>query len=104
MAISEQQLDQIEHLLQQSMNGLHILFDHKTVAEILRTPTENMDLFNEGNLKKIDQLFKDLVQRENLNSKRLFLESLDPQSFEILLRTYFHIVDNTLRTSVAWKH
>jgi hypothetical protein len=104
MAISEQQLDQIEHLLQQSMNGLHILFDHKKVAEILKTPTENTDLFKPPNLKKIDQMFAELVQRENLTSKQLYLDSLDPDSFEILLRAYFHIVDNTLKTSVPWQH
>lgn len=104
MAISDQQLDQIEHLLEQSMNGIHILFDNKKVAEILRTPTEDLDLFNSTNLERIDRLFTDLVQRENLSSKQLFLENLDSESYEILLRTYFHIVDNTLRKSVSWKH
>ncbi len=104
MAISDQQLDQIEHLLQHSLNGLHILFDHKKVAEILKVPTESLDLFKDGNLSKIDHLFTNLVQKENLSLKHLYLESLDPESFEILLRAYFHIVDNTLRTTREWKH
>lgn len=104
MAISSQQLDQIEHLLQQSLNGLHILFDHKKVAEILKTPTEDLNLFQADNLKKIDELFTGLVQKENLTLKQLYLENLDPASFEMLLRAYFHIVDNTLRTSREWQH
>jgi hypothetical protein len=104
MAISEQQLDQIEHLLQHSMNGLHILFDHKKVAEILKTPTEDLDLFKTPNLKKIDDLFTGLIARENLGAKQLYLESLDAESYEILLRAYFHIVDNTLRTSRTLTH
>lgn len=104
MNFSDQQLDQIEHLLQQSMNGLHILFDHKKVAEILKTPTEKLKLFEKDNLKKIDQLFQGLVQKENLSLKQLYLENLDPESFEILLRAYFHIVDNSLRSTREWKH
>lgn len=104
MEISDHQLDQIEHLLQQSMNGLHILFDHHKVAEILRTPTESLDLFNPENLNRIDQLFAGLVQKENLSLKRLYLESLDPQSFEMLLRAYFHIVDNSLRATTTCTH
>lgn len=104
MAISDQQLDQIEHLLQHSMNGYHILFDHKKVAQILKVPTENVDLFNPANLSRIDELFTDLVKKENLSLKQLYLESLDEQSFEILLRAYFHIVDNTLRTTLEWTH
>lgn len=104
MALSDHQLDQIEHLLQHSLNGLHILFDHHKVAEILKTPTENLDLFTPANLSKIDELFTGLVQKENLSLKRLYLENLDPQSFEMLLRAYFHIVDNTLRTTITWTH
>lgn len=104
MTISDQQLDQIENLLQQSLNGLHILFDHKRVAEILKTPTENLDLFNSSNQSKIDDLFKGLVEKQNLTLKQLYLDNLDPQSFEMLVRTYFHIVDNTLRTASVWKH
>ncbi|MAV91811.1 MAG: hypothetical protein CL676_10340 [Bdellovibrionaceae bacterium] len=104
MNFSEQQLDQIEHLLQQSMNGLHILFDHKKIAEVLKMPTENLNLFEKDNLKKIDELFQGLVQKENLSLKQLYIESLDPESFEMLLRAYFHIVDNSLRTTHEWKH
>lgn len=104
MKLTETQLDQIEHLLQQSMNGQHILFEHRQIAEILKTPTNPSDLFRAPNLQKVDQLFNELAKRENLSSKRLFLEKLDSESFEMIVRAYFHIVENTISAASVLKH
>jgi hypothetical protein len=78
------------------MNGIHLLFDNETIARILKTPTEQVDLFHFKNLEKIQDLFTEFVKREGLQEKRMWLESLDHTSFEMLLRTYFHIVDNSI--------
>ena len=102
--INDSHLDQIEHLLAQSMNGLHLLFDHQRVAEILKTPTEESTLFHDDNLEKIQGLFATFVQRESFHEKLEYLESLDKNSFELLLRTYFHIVDNSLYAEESNRH
>ena len=102
--ISETHLDQIEHLLAQSMNGIHLLFDNETIKGILKTPTENLDLFHAKNLDRIQQLFTDFVQAETLDDKQMYLASLDSESFELLLRTYFHIVDNSLFAADPTRH
>ncbi len=96
LRISASHLDQIEHLLAQSMNGIHLLFDNETIARILKTPTEENDLFQKRNLDKIQDLFTRFVKNASLQLKREFLAGLDHESFELLLRTYFHIVDNSL--------
>jgi hypothetical protein len=96
LSISDSHLDQIEHLLAQSMNGIHLLFDNRTIARVLKTPTEDLDLFQERNLDKIQDLFTAFLQKATFAEKQLFLDSLDRESFELLLRTYFHIVDNSL--------
>ena len=102
--ISDSHLDQIEHLLAQSMNGIHLLFDNETIARILKTPTEEKELFQLSNLDKIQELFTDFVQKESFFEKQEYLQSLDQTSFELLLRTYFHIVDNSLFTSDSNRH
>ena len=104
LKINDSHLDQIEHLLAQSMNGIHLLFDNETIARILRNPTEQMDLFHFRNLDKIQDLFTEFVKRQGLQEKRMWLESLDQESFEMLLRTYFHIVDNTLFAADSIRH
>lgn len=80
------------------MNGIHLLFDNETIADVLKTPTEHLDLFHMKNLDKIQDLFTEFLQRKTLQEKQLYLHSLDRESFEMLLRTYFHIVDNSLMT------
>jgi len=97
-------LDEIERLLTQSMNGLHILFDNAVVARILQKPTEELDFFSFENIDRIQSLFTKFVERPTLNDKRLFIDSLDRASFEILVRTYFHIVDNSILAANRPRH
>lgn len=104
MKLEAQQLDEIESLLAHSMNGFHFLFDNETIARILQTPTEDTDFFEFENMTRVQELFARLVQHESLLEKREFLETLDSQSYEMLLRAYFHIVDNTLLSASSYQH
>jgi hypothetical protein len=49
-------------------------------------------------------LFADFVQKESFHAKQQYLSSLDEESFELLLRTYFHIVDNSLMNADFERH
>lgn len=86
------------------MNGIHLLFDNETIARILRKPTEEIDLFQARNLDRIQDLFSAFLQKASFAEKQLFLESLDGESYEMLLRTYFHIVDNSLFAADSIRH
>ncbi|MBX7231620.1 MAG: hypothetical protein K1X29_05995 [Bdellovibrionales bacterium] len=97
-------LEGIERLLNQSMNGVHILFDNVTVAQILHKPTEELDFFNKEKITQIQELFSQLVQLSSGREKQNFLHSLPPEQYEILLRTYFHILDNSLLASNPPRH
>ncbi len=97
-------LDEIERLLTQSMNGTHVLFDNAQVATILQTPTEELDFFRVDNIDRIQSLFTNFVERPTLQDKQLFIESLDQESFEILVRIYFHIVDNSILAANPPRH
>ncbi len=102
--MEDKNLHHIETLLAQSMNGLHLLFDHDRVAEILKVPTEELDFFKNENMEKIQALFSEFMEKSSLHEKKSFLSSLDPHSFEILVRTYFHILDNSLLAASSVKH
>lgn len=104
MRIDDHSLDKIEILLTQSMRGFHLLYDNSTIAKILHTPTEELDFFNFENMDKIQDLFSEFITHETFEEKQAFIKSLDPDSYEILLRTYFHIVDSTLLTATNYKH
>ena len=104
LEIKQTELNEIELLLNQSVKGYHFLFDHKKVAQILKTPTENMDFFSKENIQRIQELLTGLLSKKSFHQKQTYLNSLDHQNFELLVRTYFHIVDSTVMASLKNTH
>lgn len=98
------QIEQLEKLLNQSMMGFHHLFHKDQITDILKTPTEALDFFTVENMDTITKLFNELIKKKSMQEKQAFIERLDPKNFEILLRTYFHIVDSTILRSDYQKH
>jgi hypothetical protein len=89
--ITEDQAAQVKYLLEQAIQGNHILFDSPTLKRILETPaiapTESHE--SEPHIEK-------LMGLKGLAEKRAYLERLDPKTFEGVVRTYLNIVENTL--------
>ena len=104
MQIDDHSLDKIEVLLTQSMKGIHLLYDNDSIANILQIPTEELDFFNFENMDKIQELFSDLITKDSFEEKKAYIQTLNPDNYEILLRTYFHIVESTLLTATNYKH
>ncbi len=104
LEIKQNELNEIELLLNQSVKGYHFLFDHKKVAQILKTPTEEIDFFSKENLQRVQTLMTDLLSKKSFHQKQTYLSSLDHQNFELLVRTYFHIVDSTVLASLKTTH
>lgn len=102
--IKERDLHEIEFLLNQSTRGHHLLFDTDQVVDILKTPTEELDFFKQNNILRIQSLLSRLTSKKTLKDKRTYLKSLDREAFEILVRTYFHIVDNAILASSCVSH
>ena len=90
--------------MNQSTRGHHLLFDRKKVVDILKTPTEKIDFFKKNNIYKIQNLLTELIAKKTLQEKIKYLNSLDNKAFEIILRTYFHIVDNAVLASTQTVH
>ena len=104
MEIKQSDLNKMELLLNQSAKGCHFLFDHKKVVQILKTPSEEEDFFNKANIQRIQELLAGLLSRKSFYQKQNYLNSLDPQNFELLVRTYFHIVDSTVMAGLINPH
>ncbi|OFZ19966.1 MAG: hypothetical protein A2Z20_10475 [Bdellovibrionales bacterium RBG_16_40_8] len=98
------QIAELEKLLNQSVLGFHHLFHKEQIATILKTPTEALDFFTVENMDIIHKLFNELIKKDSMQEKQAFIDRLDPKNFEILLRTYFHIVDSTILKSHHQKH
>ena len=96
MKIEKKQLKEIEFLFDQSTKGLHLLFDDRAkITNILKEPIHEKSFFNTENMKRIQVLFTDLISKKSFHDKKAYLQALNSENFEILVKTYFHIVDNT---------
>ena len=97
MKIERKQLKEIEFLFKQSVQGLHLLFDdNKKLTNILSKPTQEKSFFDSKNMRKIQEVFTGLVAKKSFKEKQNYLDNLNSENFEILVRTYFHILDNTI--------
>ena len=97
--VSKRQLDQVEYLIHQSIQGNHVLFDRETIRSVLRSKHEDAA---EG--IQIEPIIESLILEPTLERKRAFLEGLDKTTYERVIRTYFNIVENNLLESKKVLH
>ncbi|MCY4321220.1 MAG: hypothetical protein OXC37_02275 [Bdellovibrionaceae bacterium] len=97
MKIERKQLKEIEFIFKQSIQGFHLLFDdNKKLSRILSKPTQEKTFFDSKKMDKIQEIFTNLISKKSIKEKQNYLNNLTAENFEILVRTYFHILDNTL--------
>ena len=106
--VSKQQLNQVEYLIGQSILGHHVLFDTQTLrrifkGEMIRAP-EQQDDDDEGESYATEPHIEKMIALPSLAQKRAYLETLDKDTFEKVVRTYFNIVENNLYEQQEAKH
>ena len=97
-------LDEIENLLNQSIKGVHPLFDNETIAEIFSQPINEDDFFDLPNVEKIQSLFSNFAKCKSSTERQVFLFQLPKDDYVILVRTFFHIVENTVLATSTYRH
>ncbi len=90
--ITEDQAAHVKYLLEQAIQGNHILFDSPTLKRILEIPITPGD----SDSYAIEPHIEKIMSLKGLAEKRAYLERLDPKTFEGVVRTYLNIVENTL--------
>ena len=100
----EQSLERMEALLKQSAQGIHILFENAQIADALREVKDDRDFFDLSKMKKVQDVMTILVSKRSYFDKVSYLRELDQETSRMLIRTYFHIVENTVRQSSDRPH
>ncbi len=103
-AIQEKSLERMEALLKQSAMGIHILFQNTEIAAAMKNFKDNTDFFDFNKMKRVQDVMTELVAKPSYYEKVAFLKELDQDSYQMLIRTYFHIVENTVRASTEQHH
>ncbi len=92
-------LSQIEYLLSQSRQGVHLLFDPGMLRGSLseRPISEEEAYAAEPHIER-------LLAEPSFERKRAYLESLDPSTLKQVVRTYFNILENTIYETEGATH
>lgn len=98
--VTQSQLDQVEYLLSQSIQGNHVLFDLDTVRRVLSKD----DDFTEEDAYAVEHHIERLIAQPSLREKRAYLERLESRTHDQVVRTYFNIVENNLFENLGAKH
>ena len=101
--IQEKSLEKMEALLKQSAQGIHVLFNNLDIANAMITSDEK-DFLDFDKMKRVQDVMTELIAKRSYYDKLDYLNMLDKESFNMLVRTYFHIVENTVRTNTELKH
>lgn len=102
--VQEKSLERMEALLKQSAMGIHILFDNQAIAHVMSQGKDDKDFFDFNKMKRVQDVMTELIAKKTYNEKVSFVRDLDDEAFEMLVRTYFHIVENTVRASTDRHH
>jgi hypothetical protein len=101
----EGNLQQIEYLLYQSTQGIHFMFENDEIARVLtQQPAEDDDFFSFSNMEKVQSLLSSFLERPTMQEKRSFLEALPAEEYELLIRAYFQLVENTILANTDIRH
>ena len=102
--IEEKSLERMEALLSNSALGVHVLFENKTIADALREVKDDKDFFDFDKMKRVQDVMTELIAKRTYFEKVAFLRSLDLDSYHMVVRAYFHIVENTVRATHEYQH
>ena len=102
--LDQNQIKNLKSILNQSEVGIHLLFDHKLIAEAFKNETSEKEFFEVGNLKKIQDDLLQLLQFQNLTEKQDFIQSLSVERQHQIVRAYFYIIENNLKQSQKMTH
>lgn len=98
--VDQHLLVEVEYLLNQSIQGNHVLFDLDTVRRVL----SHEESFTEEQAYAVEHHIERLIQQPSLREKRAYLETLEVGIHDRVVRTYFNIVENNLYENHGMKH
>ena len=102
--ISQERLEEIEYLLVQSTKGIHLLFDRDTLRSKLQHSTNVVQSLTQENLQIVQNILTEMIQQPTLEKKKYYLSTLAEDSYDLFVRTYFNIVENTVLEATSCPH
>ncbi len=100
----ESNLKKMEALLRHSTSGVHALFDNAAIAKVFSQVNDDKDFHDFSKMKIVQDCMTTLISKKSINEKLYYIHSLEAEKFEMLVRSYFHIVENTIKSTHEMTH
>lgn len=96
--VNQKQLDQVEYLIEQSCRGHHILFDADLIRGAFRRAVslDEEEEYSDEQVSAAEKHIENLILQPTLVSKRAYLDNLNCETRDRVVRTYFSIVENNI--------
>lgn len=94
----------MEELMKHSTLGVHVLFDRESIRQVYKESSNNDDFTDLKKMKLVQDVMTHLVAKKSYVEKIAYLQDLDKDSYSLVVRMYFHIVENTLRKTQELVH
>lgn len=98
------QLQNLQTILSQSELGIHVLFDNELIHNVFKTPYNEDEFFTPDNLQKVQEELIHLLQLKTLVQKQDYIQTLDEESKHRIVRAYFYIIENNIRSHQKQQH
>lgn len=103
--VSKRQLEQVEYLISQSIQGNHVLFDLDSVRQVFwHEHTTWETSFTSEDAYSVEHHLERLILQPTLAQKKAYLEQLDNLTYRKVVRTYFNIIENNLFEKKEIRH
>lgn len=105
ITISKNQMNQVEYLIDQSIRGNHVLFDLDALRRVFWKENPRLsNTLSEQEAYSVEHHIERLITEPSLAQKRAYLEALDEDTFEMVVKTYFNIIENNIYESLEVQH
>ena len=102
ITVTQEQLDTVQYLINQSTQGNHILFDLDLVRRVFTHPT--LIPMKESEAYEVEHHIEKLISMEGYGKQKAYIENLPEETLYRVIKTYFNIVENSLFESSSVRH
>ena len=91
ITVAEDRVKEVEYVLEQALQGNHLLFEGIAIDHLLRVPKTAGISFEEAEVH-----LERLLSERDVTTKRAYLEQMPLKVLTGVVHTYFNIIENTL--------
>jgi len=87
-------MEQVEYLLSQSAAGHHHLFNNQKIKEVFKDDLTTS--IPEAQVEEAKQFLHELISQPSIKAKKAYFDSLPEGVQDLVIRTYFNILENNV--------